>query len=111
MSKGNNQKLKLLYLAKIMMEETDEEHGLSIADITSKHEEYGTTADRKTLYSDFEELRKFRIDIIGEQRQRGHRFSADRHPQHINSDAKISLSVSSDPPLRFRAVTLRESEL
>ena len=31
MAKGTNQKLKLLYLAQIFSEETDEDHGLTLA--------------------------------------------------------------------------------
>ena len=33
MAKGTNQKLKLIYLMKIMLEKTDDEHGLSLAEI------------------------------------------------------------------------------
>lgn len=65
MAKGNNQKLKLLYLAKILMEETDEEHGISMATIIARLAEKDISADRKTLYSDMEELRSFGIDVIG----------------------------------------------
>lgn len=70
MAKGNNQKLKLLYLAKILMEETDEEHGISMATIIARLAEKDISADRKTLYSDMEELRSFGIDVIGEQRDK-----------------------------------------
>ena len=48
-----NQKLKILYLIKILSEETDEEHGLSLQEITSKLAAYGVTADRKTGRKDF----------------------------------------------------------
>lgn len=70
MAKGNNQKLKLLYLAKILLEETDDEHGISMPGIISRLAEADISADRKTLYSDIEELRKFGIDVIGEQREK-----------------------------------------
>ena len=33
MAKGKNQKLKLLYMMKMFLEKTDENHGLTIADI------------------------------------------------------------------------------
>lgn len=62
-----NQKLKILYLIKILSEETDEEHGLSLQEITSKLAAYGVTADRKTLYSDMDALEKFGMEIIMEQ--------------------------------------------
>lgn len=70
MAKGTNQKLKLLYLMKIFMEETDEEHGISMGEIIEKLNAYGVTAERKSLYDDFEALRVYGLDIIGEKRER-----------------------------------------
>lgn len=67
MSKGTHQKLKLLYLTKIFMEKTDESHTLTLAEITDLLNNYGITAERKTLYSDFEELKHYGLDIISEQ--------------------------------------------
>lgn len=67
MAKGNNQKLKLLYLTKIFMEKTDESHALTLAEIKAHLNAYEVTADRKTLYLDFEELKKYGLDIISEQ--------------------------------------------
>ena len=67
MAAGDNQKLKMLYLVKILSEETDEEHGLSLQEITEKLEYYGVNADRKTLYKDFDELEKFGLEILREQ--------------------------------------------
>jgi len=66
MAKGANQKLKMLYLSKIFHEQTDEEHGLTMAEIIARLGEYGVNADRKTLYWDFEELRRFGLDIISQ---------------------------------------------
>ncbi|MBR3397203.1 MAG: WYL domain-containing protein [Lachnospiraceae bacterium] len=65
--KGDNQKLKMLYLTKIFSEETDEQHGLEMPEIILRLESYGVNADRKTLYMDFEELRHFGLDIISEK--------------------------------------------
>ncbi|MCR5627388.1 MAG: WYL domain-containing protein [Lachnospiraceae bacterium] len=67
MPKGSNQKLKLYYLQKIMMELTDDDHGLSIAQIKTELEKYDVSADRKSLYTDLEALRVMGLDIIGEQ--------------------------------------------
>ena len=67
MAKSDNQKLKLLYLAKIFSEETDEEHGLTMPQIIQKLDEYGIRAERKTLYQDFDELRNFGMDIVCNQ--------------------------------------------
>jgi predicted DNA-binding transcriptional regulator YafY len=68
--KGENQKLKMLYLVKIFSEETDDTHGLTMPEIVSKLAAYGVNADRKTLYQDFELLRDFGIDIIATQEGR-----------------------------------------
>ncbi|MBQ9031033.1 MAG: WYL domain-containing protein [Parasporobacterium sp.] len=67
MAKGNNQKLKLLYLAKIFSEETDEEHGLSVSQLVAKLAALDISAERKTLYADMEELRDFGMDILAQQ--------------------------------------------
>ena len=70
MARSANQKLKLLYLLKILSEETDEEHALSAQEIIEKLSGYGCSADRKTLYGDFEELRRFGYDIVPRRTQR-----------------------------------------
>ena len=62
--KGDNQKLKMLFLAKIFSEETDDNHSLTMPQIIDKLSACGVNADRKTLYLDFEELRHFGLDII-----------------------------------------------
>jgi len=65
MPKGNNSKLKLSYLAKIMLEQTDEEHGLTLPQIIEELERYDVTAERKSIYADFADMRdKLGIDII-----------------------------------------------
>ena len=68
--RGENQKLKLLYLAKIFSEETDDHHALTMAEIIKKLEDCGVHADRKTLYLDFEELRHFGYDVIADKEGR-----------------------------------------
>ncbi len=65
--KGEHQKLKMLYLLKILYEETDDSNFLTMQEIIQKLEEYGVMADRKTLYVDLDELRGFGIDIIMEK--------------------------------------------
>lgn len=67
MAKKENQKLKLLVLEKLLKEETDENHGLTMAQILEKLAEYGIPAERKTVYLDFEELRSFGLDIASEK--------------------------------------------
>ncbi len=65
MPKGTNQKVKLYYLAKIMVEKTDDDHALTLPEIVRYLEGYGVTADRKCLYDDLNTLSVLGIDIIG----------------------------------------------
>ena len=63
MARGAGQKIKILYLMKIMYELTDDEHGLTVAEIAEELERYGITAERKALYDDIETLCEFGMDI------------------------------------------------
>lgn len=60
---ANAQKLKLLWLLKILSEETDEEAGLTMPQIIEKLAERGVSAERKGIYRDIEALREFGLDI------------------------------------------------
>ena len=64
MARTNIQKIKLLYLMKIMLEETDEKHMLNTKDIIEKLSKYGIEAERKSIYSDLEALRSFGFNIV-----------------------------------------------
>ena len=70
MPRTSNQKLKLLYLADILLSKTDEDHPLTLREIISKLKGFDILADRKTLYQDFEVLREYGYDIISEKRGR-----------------------------------------
>ena len=63
MAAGENQKLKMLYLVKILSEQTDEEHGLSAQEIIARLEELGVNVERKTLYADLEDLERYGVAI------------------------------------------------
>ena len=65
--KGENQKLKMLYLVQLFSRETDDTHKLTMPEIIAKLAADGVNADRKTLYQDFDELRRFGFDIISEK--------------------------------------------
>ena len=62
--------MKMLHLIRIFSQETDDEHALTLQEIMAKLAAVNITADRKTLYSDFEDLRQFGFDIIAQQRNR-----------------------------------------
>ena len=63
MAKTGNEKLKILYLWKIFQEETDPEHGLTMAELIEKLKAYGIEAERKSIYRDIQALRDFDIAI------------------------------------------------
>ena len=65
--KLSHQKLKMMYLAKILMEQTDEEHTITVPEMIAELSKLGISAERKSIYSDIEGLRNFGIDIIGEK--------------------------------------------
>ena len=67
MAKG---KMKMLHLIRIFSQETDDEHALTLQEIIAKLAAVNITADRKTLYTDFEDLRQFGFDIIAQQSDR-----------------------------------------
>lgn len=68
MSKGSNQKLKLSYLTKIMIEKTDDEHALTMPQIMTELERYDVTAERKSIYTDFADMTEnLGIEIIKER--------------------------------------------
>lgn len=64
MARGKNQKLKLLYLAKIMQEETDEQHRLTMPQLIERLDAYGIEAQRKSIYDDLDALNDFGIEIF-----------------------------------------------
>ena len=67
MAAGVNQKLKMLYLQRILSEETDTEHGLSAQEIIRRLEDCGVNVDRRTLYKDLDELDRFGLEILREK--------------------------------------------
>jgi len=64
MAKSRNQKLKLLYLKDYLLENTDEEHGVTISEITAYLQSNDILAERKSLYDDIDLLRSvYGMDI------------------------------------------------
>ena len=80
MSKSFNQKLKLLYLRQILLDNTDENHSITMQEIISELEKYGITAERKSLYNDIECLRLYGMDIEGEQKDRKYYYNVINRP-------------------------------
>ncbi len=62
--KTTNNRLKILYLYKILLDKTDENHYLSMPEIVSQLQQYGISAGRKALYEDIDALRSYGLDIV-----------------------------------------------
>ena len=58
-----NKKLKLLYLARFLQEETDEQHPKTLQDMLSYLAAHGITAERKSVYYDLELLSLYGMDV------------------------------------------------
>ena len=104
MAKGTNQKLKLLYLMKILLEKTDEEHSITMQEIQESLECYGIKAERKSLYSDMESLRQYGMDIIGRQMERTYYYSVGNRQFEL---AELKLLVDSVQAAKF--ITVKKS--
>lgn len=104
MAKGNNQKLKIIYLMKILLENTDEEHSITMSEMIAALESYGVSAERKSVYSDIENLRVFGMDIIGEQRDRTFYYHVGSREFEL---AELKLLVDSVQSAKF--ITAKKS--
>ena len=58
-----NQRAKLLYLMKILLEKTDEHNPMTIVEIIAELDVYEIKTERKSIYTDFELLRQFGLNI------------------------------------------------
>lgn len=68
MAKNVNQKLKMFYLRKILLENTDSEHFLTMNEILDKLNKTGIKAERKSIYNDIDLLRELGLDIVNHKR-------------------------------------------
>lgn len=98
MGKCSNQKMKMIYLLKILLERTDETHSISMLEIIAALEEYGVTAERKSLYTDIESLRQYGMDIIGEKEGRSYRYYIGNRQFEL---AELKLLVDSVQAAKF----------
>lgn len=78
MPKSENQKLKLLTLFKILNEQTDEDHPMTVQDMILELQRYDIAAERKSIYDDLESLRRFGVDIVVSKSKSTSYFVASR---------------------------------
>lgn len=60
---ADKQKLKLLYLIQLLYEETDQKHGVSLAQIIEYLAERDIQVERKSIYRDIDVLNKFGMQV------------------------------------------------
>lgn len=101
----SNQKLKIMYLMKILLEETDEDHDLTLNEIVEKLKAYNVTAERKSLYSDIENLRKYGLDIIGSQYDRTYHYKIGSRQLQL-----VELKLLVDAVQSARFITEKKSD-
>lgn len=102
--KRTNQKLKLYYLAKIMVNNTGDEHAMTLQDIKNALEQYEITADRKSLYDDFNVLRDMGIDILEKQRGRSYYYHVGKKKFEL---AELKVLVDTIQSSKF--ITVKKS--
>lgn len=98
MAKSSNQKLKLMYLMKILLERTDETHSITMPEIIKALAAYGVSAERKSIYSDIENLRLYGLDIIGTQEDRTYHYHIGNRRFEL---AELKLLVDSVQSSKF----------
>ena len=76
--KTPNQKLKMMYLARILMEKTDEEHTITVPEMIAELSKLGISAERKSIYDDLEYLQLFGLDICSNKTRTTNYYIASR---------------------------------
>lgn len=99
-----NQKLKIMYLMKILLDNTDETHSITLQQIIEKLEGYDVSCERKSVYSDIEQLRQYGLDIYGEQRNRTYYYKVVNRQFEL---AELKLLVDSVQSAKF--ITAKKS--
>jgi predicted DNA-binding transcriptional regulator YafY len=101
MAKSTNQKLKLLYLLKILTEESDENHCLSTQALIEALAAYDIRAERKSIYDDIAQLNDFGYDIVLVKAKTGGGYYLAERPFEL---AELKLLVETVQASRFLTV-------
>ena len=95
MPKSENQKQKLLQIAKYLLENTDENHAVSTPQLISYLNSIGIKAERKSIYNDIDTLNDFGMDIIRSDEHRGGYMVASRQFELAEVKLLVDLVQSS----------------
>ncbi|MCL2628978.1 MAG: WYL domain-containing protein [Oscillospiraceae bacterium] len=105
MPRSSNQKLKPLYLARILLERTDESNVMTAQDIIAALAAYDVPADRKSIYDDIDALRQYGMDIELIRGKNGGYYVASR-------DFELpELKLLVDAALSSRLITGKKSNM
>ncbi len=105
MPKKPRQKLKLLYLRDYLLRNTDENHGVTVAEMSDYLESCGISAERKSLYDDIALLSDTGLDILSEKRDRAVYYKV------VSREFEVSeLKLLVDAVLGSRFITQKKSE-
>jgi len=104
MSANSKLKLKPLYIMKILLEKSDEEHPLTVNDIITELAHYNIPAERKSIYSDIELLMGFGLDIICEK-ERANKYFVEKREFEL---PELKLLVDAVQSSKF--ITHKKSE-
>ena len=88
-----NGKLRILYIMRMLQEETDAARGLSMSEIIRRLADCGMTADRKTIYTDLDTLRAFGLVIKTVQRNPVEYFIENRDFAFMSMDASRTETI------------------
>jgi predicted DNA-binding transcriptional regulator YafY len=97
MPKFPDQKLRMMLILKILQEETDREHTISITELADRLKSYKIKFERKAIYSDFEVFREAGLSI---GQTKGHRFGY-YWDNHVLELAELKILIDAVQSFRF----------
>lgn len=104
MARSQNQRGKILYVLKILSEHSDKEHCLRAQQIIEMLEEFGIKTERKTIYSDINQLNRFGYKIVNRRSKKdGGYYLAER------TFELPELKLLVDAVLASRFITVKKS--
>lgn len=104
MSKGKNQKIKLMYLMQVLLEKTDDEHGITMPELLNELAKYDITGERKSIYDDIRSIQEF--GILVEKRKKG----SDVYYHVVKRDFELAeLKLLVDAVQASKFITIQKS--
>lgn len=104
MAKSSGQKLKLLYIVRLLEEESSEDFPITTQRIIDYLSENGIASERKSIYDDMEKLRDFGYDILQNSSRKGGGYYLGTREFEL---AELKLLVDAVQSSRF--ITLKKS--